>query len=149
MNTRARIYIVVAWILAGAAGYVLYAVEPTIPSAGFLPVILLCSLALSAEALVLLMPNSVMGSIAFIPYLAAALIVPNWIALVGVTVVRVVLETLSSRVVATRIYNVAQQVVTFACAVLVYRLVGGESLTLFKSEPLSTVSLQHGLPAVL
>lgn len=148
MNTRAFIYIVVAWILAGAAAFVLYAVDPSIPSAGFLPVVLLCSLALSAEALVLLMPNSVMGSIAFIPYLAAALIVPNWISLVGVTAVRVILETLSSRVVATRIYNVAQQIVTFACAVLVYRLVGGESLSLFKGDPLSTVSLDHGLPAL-
>lgn len=111
-------------------------------------VVLLCSLALIAEALALLMPNSVSGSIAFIPYLAAALIVPNWIALCGVVVVRMVLEVVVRRTAGAPLLNVAQQVVTFSCAVLVFRLAGGQSLASLSHLPLSQVTLISGLPAL-
>ena len=92
MNARAKLYVTLAIVLAAASAAGLYVYDPTIPDDGLLTVVLLCSLALIAEALVLLMPNSVSGSIAFIPYLAAALIVPNWIALLGVAAVRGVLD---------------------------------------------------------
>lgn len=149
MNIRARVHIAVTALLAVVSAFLLYAVEPGVPPGAVLPVVLLCSLALSAEALVVLMPNSVIGSIAFIPYLAAALIVPNWTALAGVTAVRAVLELLSSRSTASRIHNLAQQVVTFACAVLAYRFAGGVSLAQIAGMPLSAVSLANGIPALM
>lgn len=149
MNTRAKLYVFVATLLAIASALVLYRVDPVVPTGYVRPVILLCSLALIAEALVLLMPNSVSGSIAFIPYLASALIVPNWIALAGVTLVRVLIEIVSSRSAGARVLNVSQQVVTFACAVLSYRLAGGESLAALNNLSLATVTLSNGVPALI
>src|SRR5688572_17293956 len=117
MNLRSKLY--VAAISAGAllSSFVLYSYENAAPAQGIGPVVLLCALALVAEALALLMPNSVVGSIAFIPYLATALIVPHWWALVGVVLVRTVAEAMSKRVALTRLLNISQQVVTFAIAV--------------------------------
>ena len=149
MNARAKLYVILALILAAASAAGLYIYEPAVPSNGVLTVVLLCSLALIAEALVLLMPNSVSGSIAFIPYLAAALIVPNWIALLGVAAVRTVLEMFFQRSPGARLLNVAQQVVTFAIAVLAYRLTGGEPLASLVDVPLSQVTFTNGLPALL
>src|SRR5688500_1711750 len=111
MNSRAKWYVAAACLLAIISAAVLYASDPLIPADSISTVVLLCSLALIAEALVLLMPNSVSGSIAFIPYLSAALIVPNWIALVGVGTVRVVLEIVVKRSAGARLLNIAQQVV--------------------------------------
>ncbi|MEX2178764.1 MAG: HD-GYP domain-containing protein [Gemmatimonadaceae bacterium] len=127
----------------------LYLSESAIPSGAIKAVILLSALALVAEALALLMPNSVTGSIAFIPYLATALIVPNWIAMVGVIAVRVAAELLSKRALTSAIFNIAQQAVTFACAVLVYRLAGGESLAAYAGIPLAQVTLTNGLPSLI
>jgi putative nucleotidyltransferase with HDIG domain len=149
MNPRAKLYVALAVVLAAASAAALYVYEPTVPSKGLLTVVLLCSLALIAEALVLLMPNSVSGSIAFIPYLAAALIVPNWIALLGVAAVRTVLEMFFQRSPGARLLNVAQQVVTFAIAVLAYRLTGGQPLSDLVDVPLSQVTFSNGLPALL
>jgi len=112
-------------------------------------VVMLCMLALIAEALALLMPNSVAGSIAFIPYLATALIVPNWIALVGVVAVRVVTELASRRSAGAPLFNVAQTVITFSCAVLAYRLAGGESLASLSELTLAQLTLTNGLPTML
>ena len=149
MNARAKLYVTLAVVLAAASAAGLYVYDPSVPADGLLTVVLLCSLALIAEALVLLMPNSVSGSIAFIPYLAAALIVPNWIALLGVAAVRTVLEMFFQRSPGARLLNVAQQVVTFAIAVLAYRLSGGAALATLVDVPLSQVTFSNGLPALL
>lgn len=127
---------------------VLYASDTSVPAEGITAVLLLCAFALVAEALALLMPNSVTGSIAFIPYLAAALIVPNWIALVGIVVVRMIVELMSRRAPATRLFNVGQQAVTFSVAVLVFRLAGGESMSSYAHLPLVRVTIENGLPSL-
>ena len=148
MNARAKWYVAAACLLAIISALVLFVSDPTIPANSISTVVLLCSLALIAEALVLLMPNSVSGSIAFIPYLSAALIVPNWIALAGVASVRVVLEIIVKRSAGARLLNIAQQVVTFSCAVLVFRLAGGQSLVALQHLSLERLTLINGLPAL-
>jgi HD-GYP domain-containing protein (c-di-GMP phosphodiesterase class II) len=146
MNARAKWYLVGSTLGAIACSIVLYWFDPSLPADGIAAVVLLCSLALIAEALSLLMPNSVAGSIAFIPYLAAALIVPHWIALVGVAAVRLLTELASKRTAGAPLFNVCQQVITFSCAVLLYRLVGGESLATLGHLSLPQLTLQNGLP---
>ena len=148
MNARAKLYVAIASLLAIVSALVLYVSDPGIPANSIPTVVLLCTLALIAEALVLLMPNSVSGSIAFIPYLSAALIVPNWIALVGVASVRIVLEIVVKRSAGARLLNVAQQVVTFSCAVLVFQLAGGVSFSTLQHIPLERLTLINGLPAL-
>jgi putative nucleotidyltransferase with HDIG domain len=149
MSARAKLYIAFLSVLAVACAIQLYGAAPDIPANSVRIVVLLCSLALIAEALGVLMPNSVTGSIAFIPYLASALIVPNWISLVGVTTVRVITEIASRRPVVAQVINVTQQVVTFSLAVLAYQFAGGESLATVAHHSLADVTLRNGAPALL
>lgn len=149
MNARAKLYIVAVTAGALACSFVLFWSDPAVPTDVLGKVVLLSVLALIAEVLGLMMPNSVTGSIAFIPYLAAALIVPNWVALIGVVAVRVVAEIIFRRRISVAVFNTAQQTVTFASAVLVYRLLGGESLWASRHLSLAEVTLSAGVPALV
>jgi putative nucleotidyltransferase with HDIG domain len=149
MNAKAKWYISAVSVIALLCSAGLYLSDPTIPRERIGTVLLLSSLALVAETLALLMPNAVAGSIAFIPYLAAAIIVPNWIALLGVVAVRILAELTSHRAPAAAVFNVSQQAVTFSVAVLLFRLVGGESMALYKQLPLAKVTIAIGIPTLL
>lgn len=127
---------------------VLFLMEPAVPTAGLSALVVLSCLALVAEALALLMPNTIYSSVAFIPFLTAVLIVPNWVALCGVLVVRLIAEITSKRAVHTAVFNVAQHTVTFATAVIVYRLAQGESMFALEGQSLSYVTLINGIPTL-
>lgn len=151
MNNRAKWYVALVAIGAVVCSAALYVIAPHQPPNAVSTVILLSVLALVAEALALLMLNSVTGSLAFIPYLAAALIVPHWIALVGVVGVRIVSEAISRprRLPATAFFNVAQQAMTFSIAVLAYRLVGGESMFQYEQSSLLKTTAAIGVPSLI
>ena len=149
MSNRSRAYVVLCTIAAALAAAALYFAAPAIPTGGMQPVLLLCALALIAEALAVWHPNSVIGSIGFIPYLAAVLIVPNWIALAGAICVRGAIELISRRAPWKGLFNVSQQAITFALAVIVYRSTGGTSLQEFGASPLVRITIENGLPALL
>src|SRR4051812_30716032 len=119
MNTRAKHYVIAVVIGAIACAMALYAYEPAIPGEGLVPLVILGSLALVAEALTVVMPNSVIGSIGFIPFLALAVIVPNWIALAAAVLIRIIVEVMSRRAAAKVTFNVCQHAITFAIAVIV------------------------------
>jgi putative nucleotidyltransferase with HDIG domain len=148
MNPRLRTYVVAAVIFAGVTAWGLYALEPAIPTVGIGALILLCSLALAAEALGMLMPNTIYSSVAFIPYLAAVIIVPSWVSLLGLVVVRLIAELMAKRAALKAIFNVSQQAITFASAVLVFKLAGGESMFALDSQSLSYVTLINGVPTL-
>jgi putative nucleotidyltransferase with HDIG domain len=148
MTDRTKAYVIAVSVGALVCSGVLFLSDPAVPQGAVPTVVLLSALALIAEALGLLMPNSVTGSIAFIPYLAAALIVPNWVSLVGAVVVRALVETLSKKASATKVFNVGQQAVTFATTVLLFKLLGGQSMAALSELTLLRVSLVNGLPAL-
>lgn len=148
MNNRTSWYIALSTVLGVCSASVLYYVDPQLPPGVFGPVVLLSILGLVAEALAVLHPNSVIGSIGFIPYLALALIVPHWVALLGVTIVRFVVEVLSKRAAGTAIFNVAQQATTFALSVIVFRLAGGQSLAELRGASVAEITVEIGLPAL-
>lgn len=146
--SRDRVAILGVSTTAIAVGYALYAIDPAIPHTGIGALLILCSLALVAEAMSLLMPHTIYSSVAFIPFLTAVLIIPNWVALCGVLAVRVIIELTSRRSVAVGIYNVANQTITFATAVLVFRAAGGESMVSLEGQSLSYITLINGVPTL-
>jgi putative nucleotidyltransferase with HDIG domain len=147
MNTRAKAYVVfavVGAILCSAAVYSLGAVAENHLST----IVVLSTLALIAEALAVLHPNSVIGSVGFIPYLAAALIVPGRLALAAGIIVKIIVEMISARPPLVRTFNVAQQAITFSIAVLVFTLLGGQSMADYAHLPLVALTVKTGLPAL-
>jgi putative nucleotidyltransferase with HDIG domain len=148
MNERALKYVIVVVLAGIGAAAALYLVDPSVPTAALPALVLLSCLALVAEALALLMPNTIYSSVAFIPFLTAVLIVPNWIALGGVLLVRLVAELSAKRRLATAVFNLAQHAITFATAVLVFRLAQGESMLTLERQSLSYVTLINGIPTL-
>ena len=148
MHPRVVSFTAIACLGALLSGLGLYLLDPAIPADGTSALIVLCGLALLAEALALVMPNALHSSVAFIPFLTAALIVPNWTALVGVLVVRVIIEITSRRSAIASTFNVAAHAITFTAAVLVFRLAEGESMYALEGQSLSYVTLINGIPTL-
>src|SRR6185503_19337567 len=110
MSTRLTVYILLIALAAALSGVALYSVSPDISGASIRAVVLLSALAVVAETLSLLLPNSARGSIAFIPYLATAVISPNWASLVAIVSVKLLVDTAQRVSVRTLAFNVAQHV---------------------------------------
>src|SRR5919197_186318 len=93
MNRKLLLYRVIVISAAVASTIALYARAPRYTADDLTAILLLSILAVVAELLAFVLPNSARGSIAFIPYLACALIVPSWATVVAVAVVKAVVET--------------------------------------------------------
>ena len=68
------------------------------------------------------------GSIAFLPFLSAAALCPNWAALAAVLLAVVAGETLRRQPLIRGTFNVAQHTLALGLAILTYRAMGGGSL---------------------
>src|SRR5688572_5953696 len=127
MNTQTRIYVALITLGATAASIALYVRAPQPSAEELTAVLLLAGLAVVAEMLVFLLPRA-KGSIAFIPYLAAVLIVPGWLAVVTIAAVKATMETLTGARRLLVVFNVAQHALTSAAAIAVFLGLGGRSL---------------------
>jgi hypothetical protein len=74
------------------------------------------------------MPQSSHGSIAFIPFLAAAIIVPSWIAVLAAVCSILVAEIAQRGSPIKALFNVLQTAFAIGVATIVFKLVGGTSL---------------------
>src|SRR4051812_44508473 len=97
MRWRTQVFVMGVAASAVAAGMLLYQRAPSVPSSVWLDAALLCSLALAAEALSFLLPRSAVGSMAFIPYFALAVVAPSWASVMAVALVKVVVEACTRR----------------------------------------------------
>ena len=127
----------------------LFAVAPGISGASIRALLLLSALAVVAETLALLLPNSARGSIAFIPYLAAAVISPNWASLVAIGSVKLVVETANRMDLRLVVFNIAQHVLTLSAAIWTFRFFGGHSMLEATSLSFLGVTMDLGLAALL
>src|SRR5438045_68005 len=88
--TKSFVGLVVALtVFAVAASYL---ARPTASRAEVAAIGFLSALAIVGELLAYVLSRQARGSIAFIPYLATVLIVPSWLAVVAVIVVKLLTE---------------------------------------------------------
>lgn len=111
-------------------------------------IFLLSVLAIVAELLAVVLPNSARGSIAFIPYLAAALVVPGWPTVVGVACVKAVVEAVRRDKFVIALLNIGLHALTISVAIWVYTLLGGKSLLLAPTLSLLAATGTAGLAAL-
>jgi len=76
-------------------------------------------------------PKGATGSIAFLPFLAAIVLSPNWIALAAVGVAMAACELLGRKPPIKLVFNVSQVIVSAAISLLAYRYLGGTSVLRF------------------
>src|SRR5438105_938527 len=131
------------------SGIALFAYSPRPGSGDIFAVLLLSILAVVAELLGFVLPNSARGSIAFIPYLASALVVPSWPTIVGVAIVKALVEATRRSKIGLTFLNIALHVLAVSGAIWVYILLGGRSLLLGPNASLLAATLNSSVPGLL
>lgn len=111
--------------------------------------VLLGALAIVAEALGFVISSSATGSIAFIPYFAAILVVPSWVSVAVAIGIKMAVETSKRAEPIKAIFNIAQHTLTVGIALIAYRALGGQSMLDFVDRGLAATTLETGLPAVI
>lgn len=70
----------------------------------------------------------VRGSVSFVPFLAGAVLSPDWSAVVGVLTVLLIVQIVRRRSVSKSVFNVCQVALAVSMAILAYRALGGVSI---------------------
>ncbi len=85
---------------------------------------------------------------AYVPYLASALIVPHWYAIVAIVIVSAITQLVIKSRFDRGLFNVAQHALTLGVAILVYRGLGGKSLAILSHPSLLATTQRYALPAI-
>lgn len=94
------------------------------------------AIGLVAQLMAFKLPSSAAGSIAFVPYLAAALVAPSLVTVGVVTGCVTLAEAYRRPAFHKALFNIAQHGVAIASAIFVYRMLGGEAFRLGYEVPL-------------
>lgn len=130
--------------------FVLYNAAPGIDRALFDDAGLLCLLAVVAELLAYVLPQSAAGSLGFIPYFAAAIVVPSWPSVVCVVLVKGALELLARRAPIKAVLNVSAHALMELVAITLYVSLGGVALrSITNPTDLTHVTAVAGWPALV
>jgi putative nucleotidyltransferase with HDIG domain len=124
-QTRAAGFVLAVIVCAVLMACILYRIDPSVREGSVSAVLVLGILALMGEAWQFMLPRSAVASIAFIPYAAMALVVPNWVVLAAIAAAKFIEASLSRRSVLKSAFNIALFVLMFACTILAYRAMGG------------------------
>ncbi len=114
-------------IAAGLSVAALAIWSPPFPSGAWTALGLLALLAMIGEAWAFLLPQSATTSIAFIPYMAMALVVPHWTTVVAIGLLRFADEVRRRTSLIKLVFNLMQFVLLFSLTILAYQLLGGRS----------------------
>lgn len=128
MRSATRYYVTAVAGVAVGWTYLMYRGAPAAPSSMVSDALILCGLAIFAELLSFLLPRSATGSIGFIPYFAAAIVVPGWPSVLGVILVKTSVEIWTRRAPIKATLNVSAHAIMELVAVSVYLGLGGQSL---------------------
>jgi len=150
MRWKLRFYVAATATLAVLWGLLLYREAPMLGPSMIADALALCGLAVTAELLSYVLPRSADGTIAFIPYFAAAIIVPAWPAVLCVVVVKVAVELWMRRAPIKAVLNVSAHTLMEAAAISVYVGLGGVGLgSIADLSDLTHVTRVSGAPAIV
>lgn len=128
MSLRVRLYVLAVVALALAVSALLVWSNPSYTPAAVRAVLCLVVFAILAELLKHHLASGAAGSISFIPHLASVLLVPNWIAVLGVAASHTIVAILSRKEPLKAIFNVAQITLATAVGVFCFLALGGKPL---------------------
>ncbi len=148
--TRFQGYVLSVCGAAVIATVALYGLAPATEHAQVLAAITLTMLGLVALFLVHNLPQgSAGGTAAFVPFLAAALIAPNWQVVVAVSCASGISEIVKRRAAIKAAFNVGQTALSLALAVGCYLIAGGRPLAVSGIESILQSASSRGVPFLL
>lgn len=147
MQTRLKAYLFAICLAALMATAAMYAVSGKMPAGMIGAAACLAAFGVLAELLMYQMPHGGTGSIALVPYLASALVSPNFAGLAAVGVAQAVGEAIRRRSPVKAVFNTAQTVLSIALAIVAYAMSGGVSIA--TAPDMWTFAASHALRIVL
>jgi len=149
MRTQVKVYVgsvvAIALLLSG----VVVRTASTATTSQAVDAVILCVLAIAGELLAYSAPRRAIGSIGYIPYFAAAILVPNWLSIATVTLIRATLEAGSQREGIKRTLNIASHAMMQSVVILVYLGLGGKPLAATPAHSsLALIAREFGTPAL-
>jgi HD-GYP domain-containing protein (c-di-GMP phosphodiesterase class II) len=152
MRFRIHLYVLCVAVAAAALSAFVYLRGPLGSTPLLIDVTILSTLAVAGEMLGFVLPQrAAMGSIGFIPFFAAAILVPSWEAILGVAAVRLILEVGARRELIKSVLNIGSHTLMEGLAIVVYTAMGGVSLLTEVSAhySLTQVTQHNGLAALV
>lgn len=150
MQRTLKLYVATVAALAIGSSAVMYYFAGPVSHSTFVDAMLLCALAATAELLGFLLPRSAAGSVAFIPYFAAAIIVPSWPSVLSVLIVKTAVEIWSRRAFIKIVLNVSAHVLMELIAICVFLGLGGQALrSITDFRDLSRLTWVAAVPAIV
>lgn len=135
MKQSVPTYVLTVALLGSASLALLIWIAPTVDSSHFRAVATLSIIALGTHMMGHRLARNATGSVSFVPFLASAAISPDWATLIAVIVVTIAVQIVRRRQMTQAIFNVSQLTLSFASAILVYRVFGGTSVLTAESLP--------------
>lgn len=143
---RANSFVRIVCLIAAIAAFVLWRMYPPMANVSVVTIATLAALALTAELMGFLLPRGASGSISFIPYMTAVLVVPNFAALAAIPAVRLIAEIAKKRERRKAIFNVAQLTLAYSLSIIIYNKLGGRSFADLHALSIAQTTVAVGLP---
>ncbi|GLC27924.1 hypothetical protein rosag_44370 [Roseisolibacter agri] len=128
MHGKLTAYIGATIALAVLATAAVVMLGGSIDQKGVQAVVCFTAFAFIAQVQAFRLPHSAAGSISFLPYLSSALIAPNWVTVCAAFGSMVVSELIRRPALEKALFNIAQLVLSIACGIIAFRLLGAEGL---------------------
>jgi putative nucleotidyltransferase with HDIG domain len=149
MPTRTVMYVALVSVCAVLANGALFLLAPDLQAAEIRAAVWMASIGLLAHVAMHRLPRGSEGSIAFIPWLAAAIITPTWVAVAAAAVSVLLAELAKRRAPVKILFNVMQISLAIGIATIIYRQIGGSSLLAENSLPLLEGARENVLPMMV
>jgi hypothetical protein len=150
MRAKLNLYVASIVGLAFFGTLVTYRTAPASVGSTVTDALLLCGLAIAAELFAFILPRSAAGTIAFIPYFAAAIAIPSWPSVVSVVVVKIAVELWLRRALLKAVLNVAAHALMQLVGIWAFLALGGVGLVGFERvRDLAHVTRVSGFPALV
>lgn len=146
---KANTYVRLVYLIAAAAAIVVWRMYPPPVDWGFSSIATLAALALTAELMGFLLPRGATGSISFIPYMTAVLVMPNFAALGAIPVARLLGDVARRKEPRKALFNVAQLTLAYSLSILVYNALGGKGLFVLRELTVAQVTVAVGIPMII
>ena len=149
MLNRTDSYVAVVTLAAILAGIGLSALGTPPTDADIAAALYMSAMGILAHVMLYRLPRGGHGSVAFIPFLAAALIAPKWVSVLAVAALVTVMEGLLRRRQPIKaLFNVAQGSLSLSVAIMLFLALGGRPLAELRNASLLAAAAQNFLPTI-
>ena len=149
MQRRTLLYVIAVGLCAVLVNGALFLISPVVSAADVRAAFLMAVVGIIALKMMYRLPRSGTGSIAFIPFLAAAIVTASWVAALAASLAILASEIGRRPAPIKALFNISQTSLAIAVATIAFRLAGGHPLLTSPSTPLLEGARTNAFPILL